>query len=73
MQESVRRYRQAIAAYRQLIETFDADHASVETRELLREARLVLSSLYVIKEDLVQAPRAFTINSVRKWTAAVMV
>jgi len=50
-----RRHDEAIEAYRQLIETFDADYAAVETREVLREARLVLSSLYVLKPDLAQA------------------
>jgi tetratricopeptide (TPR) repeat protein len=50
-----RRWDEAIEAYRRLIERFDADYASGETRDVLREARLVLSSLYVLKEDPAQA------------------
>lgn len=50
-----RRYDEAIEAYRQLIEKLDSDYTSSETRDVLREARLVLSALYVIKEDLPQA------------------
>jgi tetratricopeptide (TPR) repeat protein len=50
-----RRYDEAITAYRGLIEKFDADHASSETRDALREARLVLSNLYVLKDDLAEA------------------
>ena len=50
-----KRYDEAIDAYRELLREFDADHASTETREVLREARLVLSNLAVIKGDMPQA------------------
>lgn len=50
-----KRYDDAANAYRELVEQFDADHASSETREALREARLVLSNLCVLKGDLPQA------------------
>ncbi len=46
---------EAIKAYTRLIEEFDSDHKSIETREVLREARLVLSNLYVLKDDMAQA------------------
>jgi Flp pilus assembly protein TadD len=50
-----KRYDEAATAYRDLIREFDADYASAETREVLREARLRLSNLSVIKDDLPQA------------------
>ena len=50
-----KRYDEAVKAYRELIDEFDADHASAETRDALREARLSLSNLCVIKGDLPQA------------------
>ncbi len=50
-----KRYDDAIKAYTKLVERFDSNHASPETREVLREARLVLSALYVEKEDLASA------------------
>ena len=50
-----KRYDEAMKAYRELIDKFDADHASAETRDVLREARLALSNLAVIKGDLPQA------------------
>jgi len=46
---------EAIKAYRELIDEFDADHASLETREVLREARLALSNLCVLQGDEPQA------------------
>jgi tetratricopeptide (TPR) repeat protein len=49
------RYDQALEAYRQLLEKFDADYSSSETRDVLREARLVLSNLCVLKENLAEA------------------
>ena len=49
------RYDAAREAYRQLLDRFDADHASPETRDILREARLVLSSICVLQEDSPQA------------------
>lgn len=49
------RYEAAREAYRQLLDRFDADYGSVETRETLREARLVLSNICVIQGDLPEA------------------
>lgn len=49
------RYGEAIDAYRRLIERFDADYASTDTRDVLRQARLVLSSLYVLQGDYAKA------------------
>jgi tetratricopeptide (TPR) repeat protein len=50
-----KRYDQAAKAYRQLIQDFDDDHAFTETREVLREARLALSNLCVLRGDTTQA------------------
>lgn len=50
-----RRHDEAMDAYRELIDEFDADHAFAETREVLREARMALSNLAVIKGDKPQA------------------
>jgi tetratricopeptide (TPR) repeat protein len=50
-----KRYNEAEKAYRELIDGFDADHASPETRDALREARLSLSNLAVMKGDFPQA------------------
>jgi tetratricopeptide (TPR) repeat protein len=50
-----KRYDEAIESYRELIDKFDPDHTSATTRQVLREARLVLSNIYVIKEDLAEA------------------
>ncbi|MEN6450515.1 MAG: tetratricopeptide repeat protein [Thermoguttaceae bacterium] len=50
-----KRYGEAEQEYRKLIERFDADHASPETRDALREARLSLSNLAVMKGDVAQA------------------
>ena len=50
-----KRYDEAEKAYRGLIDRFDADHATAETRDALREARLSLSNLAVIKGDFPQA------------------
>ena len=50
-----KRYDEAAKAYRKLIDEFDADHASDETREVLRDARLALSNLAVINGDMPQA------------------
>ena len=49
------RHGEAMKAYLELIEEFDADHTSTETREVLREARLALSNLCVIKGHMAQA------------------
>jgi tetratricopeptide (TPR) repeat protein len=45
------RYEEAIDAYRHVIDRFDAEHTSADTRDVLREARLILSSLYVLQDD----------------------
>ncbi len=50
-----RRHDEAMEAYRELIDEFDADHVFAETREVLREARMALSNLAVIKGDKPQA------------------
>jgi tetratricopeptide (TPR) repeat protein len=50
-----KRYDEAMEAYVELVRQFDADHASTENRAVLREARIVLSNLCVIKGDLPQA------------------
>ena len=49
------RHAEAIEAYRRLVAKFDADHSDGETRDVLREARLVLSNLYVAEENLSEA------------------
>jgi len=49
------RYDEAIKAYTELVKQFDSDHASPETREVLRETRLILSALYVEKDDFAEA------------------
>ena len=46
---------EAIAAYRQLIDKFDSDDPTSETRDVVREARLALSALYVEKQQLAEA------------------
>ena len=50
-----KRYGEAIKAYRKLIDEFDADYTSTETRDVLREARMALSNLAVIRGDMPQA------------------
>jgi len=50
-----KRYGDAIKAYRRLIEEFDSDYKSSEIRTVLREARMMLSNLHVIQEDLAEA------------------
>ncbi len=50
-----KRYGEAIDAYRQVIERFDADYSSDEVRDVLRESRIVLSSLYALQENLPEA------------------
>lgn len=49
------RYDKAIQAYRRVIDDFDSDHSSGEVRRVLREVRLALSNVYVLKEDVDQA------------------
>ena len=50
-----RRRDEAIGEYRKLIEAFDADHGSPETRDALHDARLALSDLCAEKGDLAEA------------------
>ena len=50
-----KRYGEASKAYRKLIDEFDADYTSTETRDVLRDARMALSNLAVIRGDLPQA------------------
>jgi tetratricopeptide (TPR) repeat protein len=50
-----KRHDEAIKAYRELIRQFDGDHASVENRDVLREARTALSSLLVQKNEMTPA------------------
>ncbi|MEE8451860.1 MAG: tetratricopeptide repeat protein [Thermoguttaceae bacterium] len=45
----------AIGVYRELVERFDSDYKSPDTRQVLREARLVLSNLYVLKGEFDEA------------------
>lgn len=47
-----KRHAEAEAAYQKLLNEFDADRASPDTRDVLREARLALSNLAVIRGDL---------------------
>ncbi|MBL9094576.1 MAG: tetratricopeptide repeat protein, partial [Planctomycetaceae bacterium] len=50
-----KRYQEAAEAYQELIKKFDADHKSDEDRGLLREARLALSNIYVMLDDVGRA------------------
>ena len=50
-----KRNAEAIAAYRKLIDDFDADYDSTETRDVLREARLALSDLAAVTGDVPQS------------------
>jgi tetratricopeptide (TPR) repeat protein len=50
-----KRYDEAAQAYRKLIDELDSDHVSAETRDTLRETRLALSNIAVIKGNLPQA------------------
>ncbi|MBN2474376.1 MAG: tetratricopeptide repeat protein [Pirellulales bacterium] len=50
-----KRHDEATSEYLRLVRGFDSEYGSSEIREVLREARLVLSNLYVIKEDLAEA------------------
>ncbi len=50
-----KRYEPARKAYEELLREFDAQHDSADTRDVLREARLALSNLAVIRGDLPQA------------------
>jgi tetratricopeptide (TPR) repeat protein len=50
-----KRYPEADKAYRDVLERYDGDYSSPETRQLLRDARLALSNLRVLQEDLPKA------------------
>lgn len=50
-----KRYKDAAEAYLELIKKFDGDHKSDSDRQLLREARLALSNIYVHLEDMAKA------------------
>ncbi len=51
------RYDEAIDAYRGLIERFDDDHTSPNTRDVMRQGRLILSHLHVLRDDYPGAER----------------
>lgn len=50
-----KRYKDAAEGYTALIKKFDGDHKSDTDRQLLREARLALSNIYVHLEDMAKA------------------
>lgn len=50
-----KRYKDAAEAYLELIKKFDGNHKSDSDRQLLREARLALSNIYVHLEDMTKA------------------
>jgi len=50
-----KRYGEATEAYAKLLEDFDADRQPPEVREILRDARLALSNLCVLQDDLPKA------------------
>lgn len=52
-----KQYEQAAQAYQELLKEFDPKYDSPETREAVREARLVLSNLAVLQKDPPQAER----------------
>jgi tetratricopeptide (TPR) repeat protein len=47
-----KRHEEAASEYRQLLERFDAKHDSDEVRDVMRDARLVLSSMAVERGDM---------------------
>ncbi len=49
------RYEEAIDVYRRMIERFDHDRTSADIRDVLRQARLILSSLHVLQNDYAAA------------------
>lgn len=55
IQYHAKRYEDAAKSYKQMIERFDSTQVATEARAVLREARLVLSNIFVIKKDLPQA------------------
>jgi tetratricopeptide (TPR) repeat protein len=50
-----KRYDEAIQGYREVVEKYRKDYTSGEIRKTVREARLVLSNLAVLKSDLPKA------------------
>ncbi len=50
-----KRYAEAADAYRRLIARFDSDYSSEENRRVMREARLSMSNIAVIQNNLPQA------------------
>lgn len=52
-----KRYKEAATAYEALIEKYDDDHKSDNDRNLLREARLALSNVYVMLGELDKAEK----------------
>jgi len=52
---ALKRYDEALKAYQALLDRFDGDEESEETRAELREARLLLSTLCVLKNQRPQA------------------
>ena len=50
-----KRYQEAAEAYQALVKKFDPDQKSDEDRGLLREARLALSNIYVLLDDVGRA------------------
>lgn len=50
-----KRYEEAAQAYRELLARFDSDHMAGEVRKELKTARLILSNIAVVKNDLAQA------------------
>jgi tetratricopeptide (TPR) repeat protein len=53
--DHAKRYDEAAKAYAEVIEQFDSDYSSPETREMVRLARLSLSNIGVIRQQLPQA------------------
>jgi tetratricopeptide (TPR) repeat protein len=49
------RHADAAKAYRELIDRYDSQHNSLQLREILREARLVLSNVAVLQENMSEA------------------
>ena len=47
-----RRYEQAKQSYRELVEKYNADYNTPVTREVVRDARLILSNIGVLQNDL---------------------
>jgi tetratricopeptide (TPR) repeat protein len=50
-----KRYDAARKAYRKVLDAFDADHDSTETRDAMREARFALSNIAVALDDVPQS------------------